>query len=113
MPKGDKTKRVAGVDLSAKSFLFVGDLDDTSTWLLPIFVPGDAKKTVNLIKNHLARFYEMKSIPEQHRRDLLIALCGAAKAHGLIVNRESVVEMTPEELQMMKEEMSSSDALQH
>jgi len=111
MPKGDKTKRVAGVDLSAKSFLYVGDLNDTSSWLLPVHVPGDAQKTINLLKNHLARFYEMKSIPTAHKKNLWIALCGACKAHGIPVNVEAFVEMTPEELELMREEMSSTGGL--
>jgi hypothetical protein len=111
MPKGDKTKRVSGVDLSAKSFLYVGDFNDTATWLLPVYIPGDAQKTVNLLTNHLARFYEMRSIPSAERHNLWIALCGACKAHGIVVDREAVVKMTPEELETMREEIASTRAL--
>jgi hypothetical protein len=111
MPKNDKTRKVSGVDLSAKSFLYVGDLNDTSSWLLPVHVPGDLQKTINLLKNHLARFYEMKNIPPAHKNNLWIALCGACKAYGIPVDREAVIEMTPEEFETMQEEMSSSRAL--
>jgi hypothetical protein len=110
MPKGDKTKRVSGVDLSANCFLYVGDLNDTATWLLPVFIPGDAQKTINLLKNHHARFYEMKNLPAAEKRNLWIALCGACKAHGIAIDRECVVELTPDELETMQEELSASRA---
>jgi len=79
-----KTKKVAGVDLSASSFAFVGDENDTSTWKLPIHFPGDIGKTRNHIKNALERFATTK-IPDEQRADVWRTIAGAAKAHGIRV----------------------------
>jgi hypothetical protein len=80
-----KTKKVDGVDLSAKCFAFIGDVDDTSTWKLPILFRGDEAKTRNHIKNALYRFDETKGIPQSARRDVWFTLRGAALNLGIAV----------------------------
>ncbi len=79
-----KTKKVAGVDLASSSFAYVGNPDDTSTWKLPLFFPGDQTKTVNHVKDALGRF-EQTAIPDEHREMVRHTIAGAAKAHGLRV----------------------------
>ena len=113
MPKGDKTKKVSGVDLSMKSFLHVGDPNDTATWLLPVYIPGDIAKTQNLLCNHLARFHEMKSIPPAEKRRLWERLIGACRAHGIDVNRDAVVKLTPEDIAVMHAEIAASRVMEH
>jgi|SRR5712664_1217499 len=83
-----KSKRVNGIDLSSSAFAWVGDEQNTDTWLLPLWA-GDAKKSQNLIKNHLARFAEMKAIPVSERARLWERLVGAAKAHGIVAAVEA------------------------
>ncbi len=78
-----KTKKVAGIDLQASSFAFVGDEKDTSTWKMPIHFPGDSEKTINHIKNALYRFASLKDIPDAQRVSVWATICGAARAHGL------------------------------
>lgn len=78
-----KTKKVAGVDLSASSFAYVGNLNDTSTWAIALYFPGDPAKTRNLIASALHRFSETKGIPESEWQATWLILVGAAKAHGI------------------------------
>jgi hypothetical protein len=112
MPKGDKTKRVSGVDLSMKSFLYVGDADDTSSWLLPVYIPGDPNRTINLLRTHLGRFNEMK-LPQEAKHDLLIALVGACKAHGITVDHAKAIELSAEENGYAREEMREGSNYVH
>ncbi len=99
--KDGKTKRVGGTggtDLNAKCFLHVPDEQDTNTWLLACYDPTSVAKTQNLIKNHLARFAEMKAIPPTERARLWERLVGAAKAHGIpVVDRNGVAPPAPVE----------------
>jgi hypothetical protein len=80
-----KTKKVAGVDLSERCFAYIGNPYDTSTWKLPLFFPGDPKKTVNHICDALGRFEQTKSIPDERREIVRHTIVGAAKAHGIKV----------------------------
>jgi len=83
-----KTKSTAGVDLKPSSFAYVGDVNDTKTWKLALHVPGDARKTVNLIKNALVRFDECKEIPDSEKHSVWLKIAGAAQAHGIKVEQE-------------------------
>jgi hypothetical protein len=79
-----KTKRVAGVhDLPASAFALVLDENDSSTWKLPLYIPGNVGLTVNHIKTALFRFASMKDIPDTERASVWTTICGAARAHGL------------------------------
>jgi hypothetical protein len=102
-----KTKKVSGVDLSSMSFAFVGDEQDTSTWHCPLFVPGDAAKTRNLIGNALHRWSQTKGIPPAHRRSVVLQIIGAAKAHGLPVNKDVKVEVSDEEAALLLSEIAA------
>jgi hypothetical protein len=80
------TKRVAGVDLSSSSFCYVGLESDNSTWLFPVHVPGDPKKSSNLICNGLARFTaQAAKLNKKDRYKTWQRLHGAALAYGLTV----------------------------
>ena len=102
-----KTKRVSGVDLSARCFVYVGDESDTSTWFVPLFVPGDAAKTRNLIGNALHRWSQTKGIPPAHRRSVVLQIIGAAKSHGLPVNKDVKVEVSDEEAALLLSEIAA------
>jgi len=78
-----KTKRVAGVDLPASCFAYVGDKDDTSTWKLPISFPGDDEKTKTHIRNALARFNQTKGIPDGEKDKVKAKIVAAAKKHDI------------------------------
>ncbi len=98
MMKDGKTKKVANVDLSARCFAYVADESDTSTWHCPLFVPGDAAKTINAIKTSLGRFSETKDIPASERETVWHTLRGAALALGIAVERRTFApknEATP------------------
>lgn len=78
-----KTKKVAGgFDLPASAFALVSDETDSSTWKLPLFIPGNAGLTRNMIKNALERFADCK-IPDEQRAEVWRVISGAAKAHGI------------------------------
>jgi hypothetical protein len=83
-----KTKKVAGVDCSASSFAYVGDPLRPDTWKIPVFVPCDTEKSLNLIKTALYRFSDAVGIPETERQSVWLILTGAAKAHGLKVGEQ-------------------------
>src|SRR5437879_11360755 len=82
-----KTKKIAGVDLSARCFAYMGDESDTSSWVLPLFVQGDPLKTRNLIASALHRVDGVKGIPDRHRTTVRLLLIGAALANGVDVDR--------------------------
>lgn len=71
-----KTKRVAGKDLTASSFAYVGDPDKTETWKLPIM---DA----NHVRNALARFNQTQGIPADSKAGVLAKIHAAAKKFGI------------------------------
>jgi hypothetical protein len=79
--KGAKTKRVAGKDLHASDFAYVGDPDDTSTWKLPIH---DASHC----RNALARFNQTEGIPEGEKAKVKAKIVAAAKRFGVEVSEE-------------------------
>lgn len=87
LEKEAKTKRVAGEDLTAACFAYVGDAEDTSTWKLPIKFSTD-EKTKSHIRNALARFSQTKGIPDDKKAEVKAKLIAAAKEHGIEVDDE-------------------------
>jgi HK97 family phage prohead protease len=83
-----KTKRVAGEDLPASAFAYVGDKADTSTWKLPYKFSTD-EKTKRHIRNALARFGQTQGIPESERAGVLAKLKAAAKKYGITVSDDT------------------------
>lgn len=83
----EKTKKVDGEALGVDDFLIVGDKDDTSTWKLPIHFSTE-EKTVSHIKNALARFNQLKDVPEDDKKAAWEKLVAAAKDHGIDVAAE-------------------------
>lgn len=77
-----KTKRVAGEDLPASAFAYVGDKNDTSTWKLPIKFSSE-EKTKRHIRNALARFNQTKGIPDSEKPKVLAKIKAAAKKYGI------------------------------
>jgi len=80
--KGKKSKRVAGEDLPASAFAYVGDPDKTETWKLPIKFSDDAK-TKRHVRNALARFGQTKGIPAYEKDKVHARILAAAKEHGI------------------------------
>jgi hypothetical protein len=103
------TRKVAGIDLGPKSFLVVPDPADSSGWRLPIFVPGDAKLTMNLVKNACARFHQTQGIPTGQRSALWNRLVGAAIVLGIPVAKDPVVVFTDEEIDLLLAERQASE----
>lgn len=87
MDKEKKTKRVAGEDLTADCFAYVGDAEDTSTWKLPIKFSTEAKTKRHII-NALARFSQTKGIPADEKAKVKAKIVAAAKEHGIEVDEE-------------------------
>jgi len=96
-----KTRKVAGVDCSASCFLLVPGETEPSTWKLPVHVPGDIPRTINLVKNNLVRFHEMKAIPVSQRSAIWNRLVGCAMCLGVPVQRDPVVSVTDEEIDLL------------
>src|SRR5579864_3892290 len=86
--KDSKTKRVAGEDLTADCFAYVGDKEDTSTWKLPIKFSTDAKSKSH-VRNALARFNQTKGIPDGEKAKVKAKIVAAAKKHGIEVSDEA------------------------
>jgi len=80
-----KTKRVDGEDLPASAFLIVLDKDDTSTWNLPWRFSTE-EKTVAHLRNALARFNQLKDVPEDVKAKAWKRLVGLCKKHGIEVS---------------------------
>ena len=89
-----KTKRVAGDDLPASSFAYVGDADKTGTWKLPIEFPGDDEKTKTHIRNALARFNQTKGIPADKKDEVKAKIVAAAKKHGIDTSSKALAALT-------------------
>jgi HK97 family phage prohead protease len=106
-----KTKKVDGVDLTSDCFAFVGDLEDTSTWKLPIKFPGDAEKTKSHCKNALARFNQTKGIPADKKTGVWKKIVAAAKKAGVKVSESDSIRsaLTPEQLRVLAKEEQDDD----
>ncbi len=107
--KDVKTKKIAGVDCGPQCFAYVGDVEDTSTWKLCLRIPGDAQKTINQVKNSLARFHEAQGLPTGQRSALFNRLVGAAIVLGIPVQKDPVVIVTDVELEMILAERQAND----
>lgn len=88
-----RTKRVAGKDLSAASFAYVGDKDKTETWKFPIF---DASHT----RNALARWGQDKGIPAGSKAGVYAKIKAAAKKFGIEVSEPDAAAARAEEQAM-------------
>ena len=84
--KDGKTKSINGVSCSASCFAHVGDEENTATWLLPLWIPGDEKKTLNALKTSLHRFDSAK-IPDCEKQRVFDTVRGALLSHGIAVER--------------------------
>ncbi len=112
-----KTKRVAGEDLPASAFAYVGDAEKTETWKLPIKFSSD-EKTKAHIRNAIARFSQTKGIPDSEKPKVLAKIKAAAKKYGIHVSDdEHKSEQTPEQkaenvisLELAKARMQTIDA---
>jgi len=89
--KQRKTRRVAGQHVSSDVFAFVGSPDDVASWRFCICIPGDLKKTENLISSALEQIkagHFPAVIPETQREAVKFLIFGAALAHNMRVDRE-------------------------
>jgi hypothetical protein len=89
---GPETKRVAGEDLPASSFAYVGDPDEVGTWHYPIKFSTE-EKTKSHIRNALSQWRKPKgqqSIPSGDRSKVYAKIVSAARRHGIEVSSEKV-----------------------
>jgi hypothetical protein len=94
MPIGDKSKKCHGVDCPRHAFAFAPDELDTATWLLPVWIPGDAQKSLNAVKTSLHRFDTAK-VPDSERERVWFTLYGAALALGIPAERRTFAANIP------------------
>jgi len=87
--KEKKTKRVAGEDLAAGCFAYVGDANDPSTWKLPYKCFSTDAKNKSHVRNALARFSQTQGIPASAKAGVKAKLVAAAKKHGIEVSEKS------------------------
>jgi hypothetical protein len=83
-----KTKRVAGEDLTAEHFAYVGDPEKAETWKFPISGFSSEEKTKRHIRNALARFDQAKGIPADEKPKVKAKIVAAAKKYGIEVSEE-------------------------
>lgn len=85
-----RTKRVDGEDLPASSFLIVLDPERTATWNLPVKFSTEAKTKTHL-RDALARFNQLKNVPQDVKDKAWKKLVSLAEAHDIDVNAEQKV----------------------
>ena len=88
MMKHGKTKSINGVSCGAACFAYIGDEQNTATWLLPLWIPGDEKKTLNALKTSLHRFDSAK-IPDCDKQRVFDTIRGALLSHGIDTDRRT------------------------
>jgi hypothetical protein len=76
-----KTKRVAGKDLPASAFAYVGDVNKTDTWKFPVHDAAHAR-------NALARWSSAKGIPAGEKAKVHGKIVAAAKKFGIEVSED-------------------------
>lgn len=86
--KTKKTKRVAGEDLPASAFAYVGDPNKTDTWKLPIKFSTEAKSKSH-VRNALARFNQTQGIPASEKAKVRQKIVNAARKYGIDVSEEN------------------------
>lgn len=107
MSENQRTRKVAGVDLSHFHFAYVGDGEDPATWKIALHFPGDYPKTVNAVKSALFRFSSTRGIPVGQRRAVWNRIVGAAIALGIKSQRDQTVEITDEEAALLLAEIAA------
>jgi hypothetical protein len=86
-----KTKKVNGVDLSSSCFAFVGDIENTATWKVAVYFPGNAEKSKASILDAFGKFESMTHtwIPSESVQRVFDTIRGAALANGIFVERQA------------------------
>jgi hypothetical protein len=74
-----------------------------------VHVPGDTQRTINLVKNACAKFHETKGIPVGQRSALWNRLIGCCLVLGIPVQKDPVVSVTEEELEMIIAERTATE----
>jgi hypothetical protein len=82
-----KTKRVAGEDLTADCFAYVGDESKTETWKFPLHF-SSKEKSARHVRNALARFDQSKGIPADEKPKVKAKIIAAAKKYGVEVSED-------------------------
>lgn len=111
-----KIKRWRGVPLDASCFLYIGDLEDTRTWLFPVTGLFTAEYLKGLIEKNLRYWPELSArIPQPLRQTVRWQLCGAAMSWGVPVPKAlqepQTVRMSEREMQLLIDAHSFSDRM--
>jgi HK97 family phage prohead protease len=85
--KEAKTMRVDGEDLTADCFLIVLDPEKTDTWNLPVKFSTD-EKTKSHLRDALARFDQLKDVPQDVKDKAWKRLLELCKEHGIDISDE-------------------------
>jgi HK97 family phage prohead protease len=83
----EPTKKVDGEDLTADCFLIVLDPSKPDTWNLPFKFSTD-EKTKSHLRDALARFDQLKDVPEADKDKAWKRLLALCKEHGIDVSKE-------------------------
>lgn len=101
-----KTKRINGTDLGANRFLYIGDKNNTASWLLPVCDRTSNDKTKRLIERNLHHWDTISArLPAARLQSLRWQLEGAAQSHGIDV--PAPVSLTEEEVNTMLADIRS------
>ena len=76
------------MDCNSSCFAYVGDEQDSATWMLPVYIPGDAKKSLNAVKSSL-HHVDTAKIPDADRQRVFDTIRGASLALGINVARRT------------------------
>ena len=103
------TRKIAGVDCGASCFAYVGNEKDGKTFRLCLRVPGSTEKTINQVKNSIARWHEMRGIPTGQRSALWNRLVGAAIVVGVPVVKDPIIVATDDEISQILAERQANE----
>src|SRR5882672_8506984 len=81
------TKKINGVDCPRHAFAYAPS-PDPKTWSLPLWIPGDAKKSLNAVKTSLYRFNSAK-IPDCEKQRVFDTIRGALLSRGIETARRT------------------------
>lgn len=85
--KERRKRAVAGIELAAENFAYVGDRNDPRTWSLPILVPGNAEETRKAIDSTVAAFAAIR-LPLEGKVSAWRMIRSAAKKAGVAIGVE-------------------------
>jgi hypothetical protein len=110
--RGLPTKKLRGVDLGWRSFLFVGDKTNPVSWLLPVCDLTNEQNTRQHIERSIDHWSEIAlHIPKRLHQQLYYQLEGAAQSFGIAVPSASEQTMSEAEMDLWQEANSFGERM--